>query len=536
MTPQPDGAAVRVEGLRRQFNGTTAVEGLDLEITKGEIYGFLGPNGAGKSTTVRMLCTLLAPTGGRAIVAGYDVATDPGAVRLRIGAALQDVALDPKQTGTELLRLQGLLYGLPKRAVDRRVAQLGELIDLGDALDRRIATYSGGMRRRLDLAAALVHNPEILFLDEPTTGLDPISRARVWAEVRRLNDELGMTIFLTTQYLEEADELAHRVGIIDHGRMVAEGTPADLKRAVGSDLIVARIEGEAAAVAQQLEAIDGVQSVEAHGNELVIATDNGSAAISPVAVALAACEVRVRDLTLRTPTLDDVFLDLTGTRIEHDTQEEEAPHDVDHCNDPITIPIADDVVRARPAGFLHDLVSVAGRALRAVPRDMEAVIPPVFIALFFFIVNIATLEQLTASIPGFDYTAFQMATAILLGVTGVSRAGALVLDVQDQYFDRLLLTPVRRSAILLGHMAADVAVAAALTIPIILLGLILGVRFEAGPIGMVVFVALASLWSLAFAGFGYAIALKTGNPGRGQLELPAVLPVPVPHVLVRAPQ
>jgi ABC-2 type transport system ATP-binding protein len=320
-TRESKGVAVRAEALRRQFNGTTAVESLDLEITKGEIYGFLGPNGAGKSTTVRMLCTLLAPTGGRAIVAGHDVATDPGAVRLRIGAALQDVALDPKQTGTELLRLQGRLYGLPNRAIDRRVQQLGELIDLGDALDQRIATYSGGMRRRLDLAAALVHNPEILFLDEPTTGLDPISRARVWAEVRRLNAELGMTIFLTTQYLEEADELADRVGIIDHGRMVAEGTPADLKRSVGSDLIIARVEGEAQRVVSVIEAIPGVQSVEAHGNELVIATDNGSAAISPVAVALAACDVRVRDLTLRTPTLDDVFLDLTGTRIDNDTEE-----------------------------------------------------------------------------------------------------------------------------------------------------------------------------------------------------------------------
>jgi ABC-2 type transport system permease protein len=180
--------------------------------------------------------------------------------------------------------------------------------------------------------------------------------------------------------------------------------------------------------------------------------------------------------------------------------------------DRITIPIPDEVVRARPAGFFHDLTSVAGRALRAVPRDLEAVMPPVFIALFFFIVNIATLERLTATIPGFDYTAFQMATAIMLGVTGVSRAGALVLDVQDRYFDRLLLTPVRRTAILLGHMVADVAVAAALTLPIIALGLILGVRFTAGPIGIVVFVAIASLWSLAFAGFGYAIALKTGNP------------------------
>jgi ABC-2 type transport system permease protein len=184
----------------------------------------------------------------------------------------------------------------------------------------------------------------------------------------------------------------------------------------------------------------------------------------------------------------------------------------DALTDPIAVPRFDDAVRARPAGFLHDLASVAGRALRAVPRDVEAVIPPVFIALFFFVVNIATLERLTETIPGFDYTAFQMATAVLLGVTGVSRAGAVVLDVQNQYFDRLLLTPVRRTAILLGHMAADVAVAAALTVPIMVLGMILGVRFEGGPFGIVVFMALSSLWCLAFAGFGYAIALKTGNP------------------------
>jgi ABC-2 type transport system permease protein len=182
----------------------------------------------------------------------------------------------------------------------------------------------------------------------------------------------------------------------------------------------------------------------------------------------------------------------------------------------ITVPIADDDVRAQPAGFLHDLTSVAGRALRAVPRDIEAVAPPVFIALFFFVVNVATLQRLTETSRGFDYTAFQMATAILIGVTGVSRAGALVLDVQNQYFDRLLLTPVRRTAILVGHMAADVAVAAALTLPVIVLGLILGVRFHGGPIGMLVFIAIASLWCLAFAGFGYAIALKTGNPAAVQ--------------------
>jgi ABC-2 type transport system ATP-binding protein len=317
------GEAIRAEGLVRQFGEVRAVDGVDLRIGAGEIYGFLGPNGAGKSTTVRMLCTLLAPTGGRAVVAGYDVAAHPGQVRLRIGVALQDVALDPKQTGTELLRLQGRLYGMSSRALARRMAELGELIDLGDALGKPVGTYSGGMKRRLDLAAALVHNPEVVFLDEPTTGLDPASRARVWSEIRRLNAELGITIFLTTQYLEEADELADRVGIIDHGVIVAEGTPADLKHSVGSDLIVARVDGDAGRARAAVAAVPGVRSVEAHGHELVVAAADGAAAISPVAVALAGCAVRVRDLTLRTPTLDDVFLELTGSHIERKNGQEE---------------------------------------------------------------------------------------------------------------------------------------------------------------------------------------------------------------------
>ena len=319
----PNGNAIHTEALVRHFDGIRAVDGVDLQIPAGEIYGFLGPNGAGKSTTVRMLCTLLTPTDGRALVAGYDVAAQPGPVRLRIGVALQEAALDPKQTGAELLHLQGRLYGLSRRDVGRRVAELSELIDMGDFLPRMIGTYSGGMKRRLDLAAALIHNPEILFLDEPTTGLDPVSRVQVWSEVRRLNDQLGMTIFLTTQYLEEADELAHRVGIIDDGRIVAEGTPADLKKSVGSDVIVARVEGDATEVRALVEAVPGVHGVEMHGNELVITTGTGSATISPVAVALAASEVIVRDLTLRTPTLDDVFLELTGTHIERTSTEED---------------------------------------------------------------------------------------------------------------------------------------------------------------------------------------------------------------------
>jgi ABC-2 type transport system ATP-binding protein len=311
------GSAIRAERLVRQFDGLTAVDEVDLEIGRGEIYGFLGPNGAGKSTIVRVLCTLLSPTAGRAVVAGHDVAKDPEKVRLRIGVALQDVALDPKQTGMELLRLQGRLYGLSRGDVDQRLEDLSRLIDIGDALDRRIATYSGGMKRRLDLAAALVHNPEVLFLDEPTTGLDPVSRTRMWEEVRRLNRELNMTIFLTTQYLEEADELADRVGIINDGRLVAEGTPDELKRRVGNDVIVARLDRPAEPSRTQVEGVAGVLAVEAHGDELMITVSDGAATIGAIAVALNAV-ASVRHLTLRTPTLDDVFLELTGNHIQSD--------------------------------------------------------------------------------------------------------------------------------------------------------------------------------------------------------------------------
>jgi len=309
-------AAVLTEGLQRRFDDNLAVAGVDLEVPPGEIYGFLGPNGAGKSTTVRMLCTLLLPTSGRALVAGHDVASQADAVRLRIGAALQEAALDDKQTGRELLRLQGRLYGLHRDEINRRLADLEKLVDIGDALDDRIGTYSGGMKRRLDLAAALVHNPEVLFLDEPTTGLDPISRAKVWEEVRRLNEQLGMTIFLTTQYLEEADQLAHRVGIINGGKLVAEGTPDELKRTVGTDLVVVEVEGDDERAKAVLDGLDVVESVAVAGTEILAHTADGAAAISPVAVALAAAGIRVRALTLRTPTLDDVFLELTGNRIQ----------------------------------------------------------------------------------------------------------------------------------------------------------------------------------------------------------------------------
>ena len=311
-----DHYAIRTKGLARNFGNVRAVDGVDLAVHSGEIYGFLGPNGAGKTTVIRMLITLLAPSSGDMYVAGYDVVRQPNEVRLRIGSAQQEAALDNKQSGRELLRLQGKLYGLTRRLVDRRIGELTDLVDIGDAMDRLIGMYSGGMKRRLDLAAALIHEPIVLFLDEPTTGLDPISRARIWEEIHKINREMGVTIFLTTQYLEEADILAHRVGIIDRGQLAAQGAPSDLKRARGSDLIVARLDGDMEEAVAALNSVPQVQHVETHGQEVTVSVANGATVISEVALALDRRGVNVQELTLRTPTLDDVFLQVTGSRLQ----------------------------------------------------------------------------------------------------------------------------------------------------------------------------------------------------------------------------
>ena len=322
MSP-PDHAIV-AQGVVRRFGDTVAVDGVDLSVSTGEMYGFLGPNGAGKSTLTRVLCTLITPSGGTATVAGFDVATQADEVRLRIGVALQEAALDDKQTGAEMLSMQGRFYGLSPAATRARVGELTDLVDIGAALSQRVGTYSGGMKRRLDLALALVHDPQVLFLDEPTTGLDPTSRIRVWEEVRRLNRELGMTVFLTTQYLEEADELADRVGIINHGTLVAEGTPAELKRGIGTDLVVVTlgsdvtgaVDGAVEDARRALEPLDGVERVDVNGRTLTVSVADGPSSLSPIAVTLAGVAgADVQELSLRRPSLDDVFLSVTGERI-----------------------------------------------------------------------------------------------------------------------------------------------------------------------------------------------------------------------------
>ncbi len=310
-------AAIDARGLERQFKGgLKAVDGIDLEVAEGECYGFLGPNGAGKTTTVRMLVTLLRPTGGVAHVAGHDVAREPAAVRRRIGVALQDAALDPLMTGHELIVLQGKLHGLASADAESRGMALVERVGLADAAERRVGTYSGGMRRRLDLAMALVHGPEVLFLDEPTTGLDPVSRFTLWEEVARLKAE-GTTVFLTTQYLEEADQLADRVGIIVGGRIVAEGTPGALKAEVGSPhLEITLADGDDAEAAGAVLGRFGELMPCAEGNDLAVRIASGASGVAPVVRALDEAGHGVASLELVRPTLDDVFVEKTGRRLE----------------------------------------------------------------------------------------------------------------------------------------------------------------------------------------------------------------------------
>ena len=302
------------ENLVRHFGDVQAVKGINLEVKAGEIFGFLGPNGAGKSTVVRMLTTLLRPTSGTAHVAGFDVVKDADKVRHSIGVALQDAAIDPLMTGAELLSLQAVLYGIPSAMMKKRADELLERVGLTAAASRRVSTYSGGMRRRLDLALSLIHQPTVLILDEPTTGLDPMSRLTLWEEVRRLNKE-GTTVMLTTQYLEEADQLADRIAIIDHGKIVREGKPVDLKASVGAPTLIIKTNIDQAEKAKTVLSTFGDLRPGAEG-ALGVGLRGGASQVTDVVRKLDVAGVHVQHLEITEPSLDDVFAEATGYRLE----------------------------------------------------------------------------------------------------------------------------------------------------------------------------------------------------------------------------
>jgi len=303
--------------LKKYFSARSgvvkAVDGVNLSVSEGQVFGFLGPNGAGKTTTLRILTTLIPADSGQAIVAGCDVLRDPDAVRCRIGYVSQAGGSDRPATGRENLVLQGRLYGMARPNAEERAAELIDLLDLTDFADRIVYTYSGGQRRRLDVALGIMHQPRVLFLDEPTTGLDPQNRANLWEQIAKLKSN-GTTIFLTTHYLEEADTLSDYVAIMDYGRIVAEGTPEQLKRQVSCDTIRITLgnPGQAAAVMQMLEGQPVVKAVAQESDCLRISVDNGEAALPEIMRALDAQDTAITGISLSTATLDDVFLEKTG--------------------------------------------------------------------------------------------------------------------------------------------------------------------------------------------------------------------------------
>jgi len=304
---------IEVDNLVKRYSGDVlAVDGVSFAVEAGQIFGFLGPNGAGKSTTIKILTSLALPSSGRATVGGFDVVTQANQVRQIMGVALQDIGLDSLMKSMELLTLQGQLFGANKGQAQARAKELLELVGLTEAVDRRVGTYSGGMRRRLDLALALVHEPEILFLDEPTTGLDPASRRDLWQEVKRLNQSLGMTIFLTTQYLEEADELADVVAIINRGRIVTEGSPAMLKAAVGNESINLAFDDRSVAEAAAVQLAGLATSIQVDRAVVRLYMEQAAGSIPAVINRLQEADISPISLTLTQPTLDDVFLQATG--------------------------------------------------------------------------------------------------------------------------------------------------------------------------------------------------------------------------------
>ena len=314
---------IRVENLVKVYpGGTRAVNDVSFSVQRGEFFGFLGPNGAGKSTTMKILGTLLGRTSGQAVVGGYDISRNPKEVRRLIGFAMQEVGLDDLASGQDFLVMQGLLYGLSRRESKQRTVELLDLVSLADVAKRKVGAYSGGMRRRIDLAAALVHRPDVLFLDEPTTGLDPQSRIAIWEHLEQLNRE-GITIFLTTQMMEEADHLCERIAIIDQGEIVAEGAPSSLKAEVGDDLVALAVAGEDDAARRRLaekaqnllSPLEYVDDVFATDGSVSVHVKDGGAAIPGLLQTLTSEDIAIQNLSITRPTLDDVFLKHTGRTI-----------------------------------------------------------------------------------------------------------------------------------------------------------------------------------------------------------------------------
>ncbi|HEY1357758.1 MAG TPA: ABC transporter permease [Thermoleophilaceae bacterium] len=498
--------AIRVEGVVKRFGETQALAGVDLEIAAGAVFGLLGPNGAGKTTLVRILSTLLTPESGRAEILGHDVVAEPLAVRELLGLTGQFAAVDEILTGRENLEMFGRLFKLSREDAGRRAVELLEQFDLIDAADRSARTYSGGMRRRLDLASSLLTRPRILFLDEPTTGLDPRSRNQIWATVRELRRE-GTTLLLTTQYLEEADQLADRIAVIDHGRVIAEGTGNELKDRVGGQIL--EVELAEAAERDHAQAVltaigCGEPQPDERPDRLTLpAPRDGLELIEEAAAELRRAEVRVSDIGLRRPTLDDVFLDLTGAPASEDggppppapaKETGESRRARSHFRLPSPRLARSDVT---------DAAVVTGRNLRHFIREPQLLIfstiqPIMFVLLFVYVFGGAVKSSLPAGVSYVDFLLpgiFVQSAVFRASQTAVG----LSQDLERGVIDRFRSMPMARSAVLLGRTLADVVRNVLIIALMTVVGYIVGFRFHGGVSGALGAVAVV-------AAFGFALS------------------------------
>lgn len=307
--------SIEAKGLVKKFGDLVAVDGISIEVMDGELFGFLGPNGAGKTTTIKMLTTLIKPTAGTAKVGGYDVIREPERVRRIVGVVPQELTVDDDLTGWENLMLQAGLYHIPRHEAKRRAEELLELVGLSEHAHRKVEQYSGGMRKRLELACGLIHDPEILFLDEPTLGLDAHTRSAIWDYIRRLRSEFGVTIFLTTHYLEEADALCDRVAIIDRGKLLVCGKPSELKEIIGGDVIELDVNYDSSILSTMFMDLSGIKSVDYHDGVLRMTVEKGEMLMPQIVERLLKNGAKVSRITMKRPSLEEVFLKLTGRSI-----------------------------------------------------------------------------------------------------------------------------------------------------------------------------------------------------------------------------
>jgi ABC transporter DrrB family efflux protein len=522
--------AVHAEGVVKRFRTTTALSGVDLDVEEGTVFGLLGPNGAGKTTLVRVLATLLAPDAGRAEVFGRDVVRDPAGVRELLGLTGQFAAVDEMLTGRENLQMFGRLFGLSVAEARRRADDLLERFELADAADRPARTYSGGMRRRLDLASSLLTRPRVLFLDEPTTGLDPRSRNEIWSVMRELVRE-GTTLLLTTQYLEEADQLAEQIAVIDHGRVIAQGTGSELKDRVGGQIL----EVELLRTAERdiaRAALAGIGCGEPEPGERLAqltlpAPRDGLEMIEEAASALRRAGISVTDLGLRRPTLDDVFLQLTGTPpSENGAGAEVAAADGQPHPTAPSVPAARGHTVPRPTarasrsrrvsaralrGGVTDAWVVSGRNLRHFVRQPDLLVfstiqPIMFVLLFTYVFGGAISHSLP---PGVSYIDYLLPGILVQSVTfrASQTAVGLADDLKLGVIDRFRSMPMARSAVLIGRTVADLVRNVLIIVLMIIVGYIIGFRFQAGVAQAIGCIALVSAFGLALSWIFAFVAL-----------------------------